>query len=111
MSSLAKLLAPSRPSIIGLEPRLPTKEFDSLVLWNAKTITATIAADVPPAISGQTDAQTFDTYACMNGLWVYSRYSQTASSRLAADCMTNKGPCLERITAEALFDFIAYTRG
>jgi len=68
--------------------------------------TATIATEIPIVISGQIAAQTFDTYVCMKGLWVYSRYSQTASSRLAADCTTNKGPYLEPSNAGSLVDLI-----
>ena len=42
----------------------------------------------------------------MKGLWVYSRYNQRANSRLAADCITNKGPYLEPSSAGSLVDLI-----
>lgn len=83
-SILAKLRAPSRFSNIAFEPRLPESELDRLIRY-PKITTAKITTDMLAIISGQIDAQTFDTYSCMNGLWVYSRYSHTASSRFATD--------------------------
>lgn len=36
-------------------------------------------------VSGHIEAQVFDTYSRMNGLWTYSMYSQKASAAIARD--------------------------
>jgi hypothetical protein len=105
-SSLARFLAPSKSSKVDLEPKPLARESDCRLLYSAKITTARIPIDIPAVVSGQIDAQTFDTYACMNGLWVYSRYNQTASNRLATDCMTNNAPYLEPSTAGSLVDLM-----
>jgi hypothetical protein len=71
---------------------------------------ATIAIDTLIVTSGQIDAHTFETYVCMKGLWVYSRYSQAASSRLAADWTTNNGVYLEPSTEGSLVDRIFWSQ-
>ncbi|HYU87288.1 MAG TPA: hypothetical protein VEL52_01140 [Candidatus Bathyarchaeia archaeon] len=68
MSSLDKLLGSSRSSNLDFEPSRVGKDSECLLLYKAKMMAATVAADMPIVISGQTLAQTFDTYACMKGL-------------------------------------------
>src|SRR6266852_4048972 len=72
--------------------------------------TATIATNTLIVTSGQIVAHKFETYVCMKGLWVYSRYSQTASSRLAAVWTTNNGAYLEPSTEGSLVDLIFWSQ-